>query len=222
MTDRVLPTSTSTRALAAVGALLLAAAGMLAAALLAGSDEASAKHTDGHQPANKVAVSGSDVEVGDPDQTLTLLDTTMRNADSKALLLQVTLECSILTDLETVGNDDSRAESTLDVWVEVDGERIGVSEADDNGEVTFCNRAYQRQTRGFDDEDATIDDHIRTKQAHGFDWVDLDAGKGVHHIVVKGRLTTDSTANADADVTVGNRTLIVEPVATARDETRDN
>lgn len=219
MADRALSSSASARTLATVVALLVAAALILTAGLLAGADQAGA---NSGEPANKVAVSGSGVTVGEPDETLTLLDTTMRNADSKALVLQVTLECSILTDLETVGNDRSRAESTLDVWVEVDGERIGVSEADDNGEVTFCNREYQRETRLFDDEDATIDDHIATKQAHGFDWVDLDAGKGVHDIVVKGRLTTSSTDNADADVTVGNRTLIVEPVDTAHDETLDN
>lgn len=67
---------------------------------------------------------------------------------------------------------------------------------------------------------AGVDD-VATKRADGFDWVDPAAGKGEHHILVKRRLATSSTADADADATVGNPTLIVEPVA-ARDETRDN
>jgi hypothetical protein len=222
MVDRALPTSRSRWLLAAVAALVAAAALVLAAGLGSGSQPAGAKHTDGHQPANKVAVSGSDVKEAKTDETLTLLSTDMRNAEAKALTLDVTLECSILTDLTTRGNDESEAEATLEVWVEVDGRRVGVSEADENGTVTFCNRTYRRETRLFDDEDATIDDHIDTKQAHGFNWIDLDAGKGVHTIAVKGRLETSSTDNADATVTVGNRTLIVEPVDTAHDETLAN
>lgn len=195
----------------------LAVALVLALALLAGSDEASADH----EPANKVAVAGSTVKVAGPGEDVTLLDTTMRNAAAKSLALQVTLECSILTDLETVGDDLSRARSNLDVWVEIDGKRVPVAD-EDNGEVTFCNREYQRQTRGFDDEDATIDGHIATKQAHGFNWMDLQVGNGTHDIKVKGRLETDSTANANAEVTVGNRTLVVEPVQAAHDETKAN
>lgn len=206
-----------------VAAATLALALLLAAALLAGSDEASAKHTDGHHPANKVAVSGSSMEVAGPNEEVTLLETSMRNAASKSLVLQVTLECSILTDLKTVGDDFSRAESTLEVWVEIDGRPVDVSEAGQDGTVTFCNREYQRETSNFEeDEEATIDDHIRTKQAHGFNWIDLGTGKGVHDIVVKGRLETESTANATAEVTVGKRTLVVEPVDTAHDETLDN
>lgn len=202
--------------------LVVALAASLAFAVGQGTVEA--KHSDGHQPANKVAVAGSEIEEHAPGEEVVLLETTMRNAASKSLVLQVTLECSILTDLVTEGNDEARAESTLDVWVEIDGEKVAVAdhEGAGDGEVTFCNREYQRETIFAEDEEATIDDHIATKQAHGFNWVALEPGQGVKHIEVKGNLETDEVGTATATLTVGNRTLVVEPVDTAHGETRDN
>lgn len=202
--------------------LVIALAASLAFAVGQGTGDA--KHTDGHQPANKVAVAGSEIEEHAPGEEVVLLETTMRNAASKSLVLQVSLECSILTDLQTQGNDMARAESTLDVWVEIDGEKVAVAdhEGAGDGEVTFCNREYERETRAWEDEEAIIDDHIRTKQAHGFNWVALDPGHGVKHIEVKGNLDTDEVGEATATLTVGNRTLVVEPVDTAHGETRSN
>lgn len=206
---------------AAWGAIL---ALVLALAFVAGQTRVDAKHEDGHEPANKVAVSGSTLEVAGPDEEVVLLDTTMRNAAAKSLVLQVTLECSILTDLRTTGTDMARAESRLDVWVEVNGRAIGVSDGDEGfGEVTFCNREYQRETEFHgEDEDHVIDDFIRTKQTHAFNWVDLMTGNGIQEIVVKGRLSTDTAGTATAEVAVGNRTLVVEPVDTALGEDKSN
>lgn len=217
--QRVVPSGPSR--VVAWGLVLALAVGL---AFAAGQGAVEAKHNDNHHPANKVAVAGSEIEEHAPNEEVTLLSTTMRNAASKALVLQVTLECSILTDLETEGNDLARASSTLEVWVEIDGEKVAVSDEPDagDGEVTFCNREYERETRMWDDDDAVIDDHIATKQAHGFNWVSLAPGHGVKTIEVKANLDTDEVGEANATLTVGNRTLVVEPVDVAHGETLSN
>lgn len=183
---------------------------------------AGAKHTDDHQPANKLAVAGAGNLIEAPDEEATLLTTTMKNPGSKALVLSVTLECSILTDLTTVGNDLSEAEAKAEVWVEVNGETVAVSDDPASGRVTFCEREYQRETRMWEDEEAVIDDFIRTKASHGFNWVALHDGSGDKVIEVKAELTRNSTDNAVAALVIGHRTLIVEPADVSHDETLSN
>lgn len=172
--------------------------------------------------ANKVAVAGSGVLIAAPSVEITLLTTRMKNPGSKALLLGVTLECSILTDLLTQGNDISAAEAKAQVWVEVNGEPVQYAEDVADGRVTFCEREYQRTTSMFDDLDATIDDFIRTKASHGFNWVALHDGAGDKVIEVKADLTRNATDNATAELVIGARTLTVEPVDVANDETLSN
>lgn len=204
----------------AAGSLFLL--GALALLVLMGYNSANADH----QPADKVVASGSTIEVAGPGEEMTLLTGTVRSSTPSDLLLSVTAECAITTNLETVGDDNSRAEGSVEVWVEIDGERVGVNnvgtstttaEAQDDGEVVFCNRAYERTTSMFDDQNATIETFLDTRQAHGFNWVALNVGNGIHEIEVKARLTETSTNNATAEVAVGNRTLVVEPEKLAND-----
>lgn len=179
-----------------------------------------------HKPADKVVASGSKVVVTEPGTPTTILSGVLRSSTTSDLILSVTAECSIATDVKTVGNDDQSAEGTVEVWVEIDGERVGVenislsttsSEAQDDGEVVFCNRAYRRKTSLFDDEDATIETFEKTKAANGFNWVALNVGNGIHEVEVKARLTETATNEATADAAVGNRTLVVEPAKLAND-----
>lgn len=164
-----------------------------------------------HQPADKVAARGSTVEVfGPEDQAVELMSATMRTSNTSDLIFQVSAECSITTNVETVGNDSQKAEGTVEVFVTVDGQAVSVAGGDD-GHVTFCNRMYRRDTLNFNDEDATIRTFFDTKTANAFNWVALDVGSGVHTIAVNAVLTTDATQKAFARAGVGNRTLVVEP-----------
>lgn len=219
MNSVLAPHKTTSTVAGLVLAVVLTVMLTVAFALAGGPGSADAGSND-HHPANKVALADSSIEEHAPGTDVTLMETTMRNAASKGLVFQVTLECSILTDLVTEGNDTARAESTLEVWVEVDGERVAVGDSSDDGHtggtVTFCNREYQRQTRLWEDEEAVIDDHIDTKQAHGFNWFDSAPGGGVKNIEVKANLDTDTAGSANATLTVGNRTLVVEPVDVPR------
>lgn len=171
------------------------------------------------EPANKVSASGSTMEVFDPG-TVTLLTEKVKTSNPTDLILGATLECSITTDVTTVGSDDQKAVGLIRVWVEIDNVPVPVS-ADDKGagKVVFCNRTYQRVTQlGSDDNSDSIRTFIETRDANGFNWMALNVGSATHTITLKAELTTTATANASAKAVVGNRTLIIEPVKSANNE----
>jgi hypothetical protein len=182
-----------------------------------------------HQPADKVTANGSTTEVISPQEEVTLLSGTLRTSSPADLLLQVSAECAITTEITTVGNDRQRAEGKVTVWVEITDENgetktVGVNDGDTEGEVVFCNRVYERETTLFDDEDATIRTFMDTRQANAFNWVALNVGKGIQLIEVKARLEQEATLppegedpRSSAMAAVGNRTLIVEPAKMAND-----
>lgn len=168
-------------------------------------------------PADRVTVAGSSLEVmtssvsdGSTSETVEILHTQMRTSNPADLVLQVTLECALWTEVTTVGNDEQRAEATVTVWIEVDGQPVQVSDTDD-GKAVFCNRDYEVTTFQFDDEDATIERYLETRAANGFNWVAEDLGEGVHDIVVKAQLEGQATSNAEAKAAIGQRTLVVQP-----------
>lgn len=171
-----------------------------------------------HSPANKVSAVGSTVEVAGPGETLTILAGSMRTSSPTDLILQVTLECSILTQVTTVGNDDQQAFGRIEVWVEIDGEPVGVTAGDD-GRVVFCDRAHRQTTSLFDDDDATIESYLKTRTANAFNWVALNTGSGVHTLEVKAHFTEEATDNAVAQAVIGKRTFVAEPTKLANDAT---
>lgn len=216
-------TLTIKRPRALVAALLTLA---LAAAALVYAPSAEAKGAGG--PADKVSASGATTIVSGPNEEVDLLSATVKLSSPTDLMLAVTLECTITTELTTVGDDSANASGSLDIWIEIDGSPVPVSQDDTTnpGEVTFCNRTYQRSTSMFDDEDATIRSFIGTRSSHGFNWLALDelwatSSTNVHEIVVKGRLTQETSGDATATVAVGKRTLLIEPTKVANGETVD-
>ncbi|HVL32645.1 MAG TPA: hypothetical protein VM600_03585 [Actinomycetota bacterium] len=175
-----------------------------------------------HLPANKTAAAGSTTQVVAPGENVTLLSATIRSSNPTDLILQVTAECSIVTNVTTIGNDNQRAFGQVRVWVEIDGSPVPVATADaSGGRVVFCNRAYQRTTELLDDEDATIRTFFSTRHANAFNWLKLDVGSGIHTIEVKGELTAEATDRAVAEAVIGNRSLIVEPTKLPNDATVD-
>ena len=195
---------------AAVAAVALAAL----VALPALSQDAEATHS----PANKVSAIGSTIEVAGPGETLTILSGSMKTSSPTDLILSVSLECSILTQVTTVGNDDAQAFGRVEVWVEIDGQPVGVTDGDD-GKVVFCDRAHRQTTSLFNDEDATITSYLATRTANAFNWVALNTGSGDHVIEVKAHFTEEATDNAVAKAVVGKRTFVAEPTKLANDVT---
>jgi hypothetical protein len=191
-----------------------------------------------HEPANKGAAAGSDLDTVGQDSLL--LSETMKVSSPEDLIISVTAECSILTAL-TTNNDNhtSTAFGAVRLRVEIDGREVPVSsddgaggdddgEDDDNeiGEVTFCNRAYSRTVT--DEEDNTPpdgideeDDYIRTRTANAFNWIALDTGvlydsplNGNNILTVElfADYDTDTAGEALAEAFVGSRTMVIEPI----------
>src|SRR5436190_4085442 len=166
-------------------------------------------------PADKAGVVASDVDIAGPGETMTLLATHMRTSNTSDLILGVTAECSLVTDVSTMGsNDDESASGTSRIWVTIDGKTVPVATdanggSPDDGKVTFCNRFYRRQ-QTFADPTSTIKTYMSTRQAHAFNWVALNVGYGVHEVKVLGQLTTTATQGSHSEVAVGKRSLVIE------------
>jgi hypothetical protein len=215
----------SSRILGAVaGAAVVVAAVIAGFAIAAGSGV----------PANKVVAAGSKRVVVAPGDNVTLMTGTMKTSKPTDVMIHAALECSIFTGLTTNNSDNSAtAGSRVRVWVEVDGKIVSLTQnsqppqsgttpasGNDTDKVTFCDREYSRTVT--DDENPldgidSQDDYISTKSAHGFNWVQMNLGSGLHTIAVKATLTTTTDGNARATAEIGNRTLIVEPTKMAND-----
>lgn len=189
-----------------------------------------------HLPADKVVAAGSKVMEFAPGDNVELLKATLRTSSPTDLILSVSMECSILTQLVTNNdNPDAQSQGKIRSWVEIDGRIVPVNSfsttppdplapqntGNDSDKVTFCNRVYQRsvvdQENPLDGIDETRD-YIDTKDATAFNWLRLNLGSGIHTIVVKGELSASTTGNGSlASAYVGNRSLIVQPAKLAND-----
>ena len=218
--------------------VLTALAGAMAAALLftlATAYDAGASH----EPANKGAAAGSDLDTIGQDDLL--LSETMKVSSPEDLIISVTAECSILTDLATGPSatsgaaDSALAFGSVRLRVEIDGKEVPVSvddgtggadDADDDddeiGEVTFCNRTYARIVQ--DGEADGLDsqrDFLRTRTANAFNWIALDTGvfyddpaNGNNILTVElfADYDTEEIGDANAEAFVGSRTMVIEPI----------
>jgi hypothetical protein len=201
---------------------------LLAAVLLLGYTTQNAEAD--HQPADKAAISAATVDHVD-DETVVLQET-MRVSTPSDLILQLTTECSIITELATGGEnaDFSEAFGQVELWITIDGTPVPVAGGDEDGKVVFCNRTYGRTVTDTE-EDGDVDaedDYIRTRAANAFNWLaintgstydSLDNGQNILDIQVWADYQEGTTGNAVADAFVGQRSLIIEPTKTSNHET---
>ena len=166
-------------------------------------------------PADKSTTTGSNVARVPSASDTVLLSTCLRTSTPEDLVLQVTLECSILTQVSTTGTSFAEAQGTITVWVTVDGNKVPVDHTqpatDANSKVTYCHRDAQQT---FTDETGGNDmltEYLDTKDANGFNWANFDTGDGIHLVQVHATLTTSTAGSAIASGYVGNRTLVIDP-----------
>jgi len=183
-----------------------------------------------HQPADKINVSASIVEVMQtqvgpvPSSSgpVTLLSATFRNSTPTDLIIQVTGECALWTDIVS---PESEAAAKVTVWVELDGVAVpvtsdsnadGVFDDPDDGKVVFCNRAFKISAPVVGP--GVVNLFQKTRSTHAFNWGALNVGNGIHTLVVKAQLDTSVTGvGTFAQAAVGKRTLVVEPAKLAND-----
>lgn len=186
-----------------------------------------------HEPANKAAATAHGV--AEFDRSAVLLQERIKVSSPYDLILQLTSECSIVTELTTGGTgaeDFSEASGSIRMYITLDGKRVPISTVDqqpntpgtqnDDGEITFCNRTYGRTVQDADG-DGNVDqedDYIRTKNANAFNWLALDVGSSYDNpangnniidVVVHAEYETSEEGRAFADAFVGRRSLIMEP-----------
>ena len=192
-----------------------------------------------HLPADKPFAAASKTVRFSPGTKVELLSTTVRNSKPTDLILQVSMECSIITDNVILGSsapgaqESAATEGTVRAWIEIDGQIVPIISSssppqngstppagDETDKVTFCNRVFNRTVQDAEDPQDGYDrsrDYIETKTANAFNWVRLNVGSGVHKIVVYGDLSHFSTTGSAASAFVGNRSLIGIPGKFAND-----
>lgn len=196
----------------------LAGAAVLASALFVIATGAFAG--SGGEPADKVVAAGDHTLVMAPQEGATLLTATMSTSKPTDLVLQVSLECSILTTVTNVGTSTATASGQVRVWTEIDGQIAPIEstseppqetppEGTEADKVVFCDRTHTVEFMPTT-ETETLKQFQETKNANAFNWLRFNVGAGEHTITVKADLNTKA-ANGTAEAVVGNRTLIVEP-----------
>ena len=182
------------------------------------------------EKSKKTALAGSTTKVMGPQTKTLLLSELIRTSKYTDLLLSVTAECSITTELQTIGTTMQEASGEVLIWIEIDGKPVSVTDPDgtyltptagDDGKIAFCNRTERRETDFQNDQDHAIRTFMETRQASGFNWGALNVGKDpkVHKVEVFGTLSqSEETQDSNALAVVGKRTLIIEPVKAAKDE----
>ena len=190
-----------------------------------------------HEPANKVAAAGSQVEVMGPGEKVELLSERVKMSGPTDLILSATAECDILTELTTGGDSGNSAGAfgQVRMWITIDGRTVPVSTDDvsETGKVVFCNRAHNKTiTDAENDDDGTDEEYdmTQTRQANGFNWLAIDTGfayddpangNNILDIVLWAEFTEEATNNAVAEALVGHRTLIAEPTNASVHESVD-
>lgn len=192
-----------------------------------------------HTPADKPFAAASKTIRFSPGERVPLLSATVKNSKPTDMILQVSLECSIITDNVILGSDQPGAqesaltEGTVRTWIEIDGKVVPIISqssppqdppppGDETDKVTFCNRVFNRTVQDAEDPEDGYDrsrDYIETKSANAFNWVRLNMGSGNHTIVLYGDLSHFATSGSTASAYVGNRSMIGIPGKFANDAT---
>lgn len=180
-------------------------------------------------PANKVAASGSELEVIGANDVRLLLSETVKINNPTDLIVSASAECSIITDVKTTGQEVAEAVGRVTIWVTIDGRPVPVSKEDSaKGRVVFCDRVHRQEvdfTSDGDDDSDFVRTYLNTRTANSFEWLALNVGteypgtqNNVHKIEMWAQFTTNTVGEAFAEAAVGNRTLVLEPVKAARGE----
>lgn len=192
----------------------------------------------GGTPANKAVAAGSHGVVMQPSGTARLMSATFKTAKPEDLLISVSAECSILTDVIIPGSTSpnaaqvAEARGSVRMWATLDGKIVPIQDVstppqdpDDSkagteaDKVTFCDRLHRREVTDAEDPKDGIDksrDYQETKSANAFNWVRLNAGSGIHELVVWADFFTNQVgAGSNAKAIVGNRSLVIEPTKLA-------
>src|SRR3954447_8505271 len=112
----------TTRTLRRAGNAVLAAL-LLAVSVYAWSNRAGAASS---LPSDKMTVTASNTSVQAPNTTVPIMTAQMKTSTPADLLLQVTSECTILSNITNAGTSTSSYVAKVELFIEVDGKPVPV------------------------------------------------------------------------------------------------
>jgi hypothetical protein len=172
-------------------------------------------------PADKMTVTASSTSVQGPGTDVPVLQAQMKTSTPADLLLQVTSECTILSQITNMGNSTQTYVAKVELSLTVDGKTVpvvppatttgatGQTSGTDDGHVVFCNREFTRTTT-FNTSNESIKDIENTEQSDAFQWVALNVGNGVHTIVVHATFTDTNGGDTFAHGVIDKRSLTAQ------------
>jgi hypothetical protein len=172
-------------------------------------------------PADKMTVTASSTSVQGPGTDVPVLQAQMKTSTPADLLLQVTSECTILSQITNMGNSTQTYVAKVELSLTVDGKTVpvvppatttgatGQTSGTDDGHVVFCNREFTRTTT-FNTSNESIKDIENTEQSNAFQWVALNVGNGVHTIVVHATFTDTNGGDTFAHGVIDKRSLTAQ------------
>jgi len=172
-------------------------------------------------PADKMTVTASSTSVQGPGTDVPVLTAQMKTSTPADLLLQVTSECTILSQITNMGNSTQSYVAKVELSITVDGKTVpvvppstttgatGSTTKADDGHVVFCNREFTRTT-SFTTNNESIKDVENTEQSNAFQWVALNVGNGVHTIVVHATFTDTNGADTFAHGVIDKRSMTAQ------------
>lgn len=165
------------------------------------------------EPATKHGVAAADGKIVPATSTVDawtdILTATFKTGGAKDMTVDFTAECVLITDnnAEKGNAKKDRSTASLRVRVLVDGvEAIP-------GPVTLCQRVVELEFDGdgFLSAD-TIDLLINTLSTHGFNFVALDVGQGLHTVKVQGQVFLADLRGGPSAAFLLKRSMIAEEV----------
>src|SRR4051812_895684 len=77
-------------------------------------------------PADKMTVTASRTAVTGPNTEAVILTAQMKTSTPADLLLQLTAECSILSEITNTGSETQAYSTKVELWIDIDGKTVPV------------------------------------------------------------------------------------------------
>ena len=161
-------------------------------------------------PSTKTAVASADLDRAVVGEWKDVLSTQIRvSGDPKDLVIAVTAECALATNVKLHGKGESESQAKIMVRALVDDEEVVAKP----GPVVFADR-LMKVKGDLNDSEAWFEIYMATRNANGFNFIATNVGQGEHNIRVQAKGFVEGVPPDPEELLalIGNRTLVVNEV----------